>query len=191
MMAASMANTREHVAAVTRLLATGLACCAIGFSGPTHAGHLEGVHQAFAEFEPTKGNSLSGRILITAARGRVMVAADFKGLAPGPHGLHVHELGDCSAPDAISAGGHFNPHGGHHGESHDAGAHLGDLGNVIADANGNAELRKELKGLAVEPGEADSIVGRSVVLHAEGDDLRSQPSGNAGARIACGVLQAR
>ncbi len=176
---------------MNRLLAIALASSALALPVTAPAGHLEGVFQALAELEPTKGNTASGRILITAARGRVLIAAEFKGLTPGPHGMHIHEVGDCSAPDASSAGAHFDPHGGHHGETHAAGSHLGDLGNVIADAAGNAEFRLETKGLAVEPGEADSIVGRSVVLHAGADDLHSQPSGNAGARIACGVLMAR
>ena len=103
------------------------------------------------------------------------------------HGLHIHELGDCRAPDASSAGGHFNPQGSEHGGPEDAIRHAGDLGNVRSDANGLAQSEITVTGISLGTG-GDSIVGRSVIVHAKPDDLTSQPSGNAGPRIACGLI---
>jgi superoxide dismutase, Cu-Zn family len=153
--------------------AVALASIVMALPAPVGAGHLDGLHQAFADVEPTQGNTARGRILISTIRDRVLIAADFQGLAPGRHGLSIDESGDCSSAGAKNAGGH-----------------RGVLGNVMADGDGKAEFRTETKGLSVEAGKSGSIVGHSVVLHADAHD-QTQPAGNAGARIACGVLAAR
>ena len=109
------------------------------------------------------------------------------GLPPGPHGFHIHENGDCSAPDASSAGGHFNPAGVNHGRPDAEPHHAGDLGNIEADASGNAEVNIHVNGVTLAEG-ANSIKGKAVIVHAAADDYATQPTGNAGARLACGVI---
>jgi Cu-Zn family superoxide dismutase len=109
-----------------------------------------------------------------------------EGLTPGEHGAHVHEFGDCSSPDGTSAGGHFNPFDQPHGGRDSAHRHVGDLGNVTAADSGVADADFADSVIALQ-GEA-SIIGRGMIVHAGRDDLTSQPSGAAGARIACGVV---
>lgn len=148
----------------------------------------ESTLQKSAELAPTKGNTAKGKVLFSKLPdGRVKVVADFEGLTPGKHGFHIHENGDCGAPDASSAGEHFAPKGQPHGGPEAEHRHAGDLGNVEADANGKAhyervDARIELEG-------SGSVVGRAVIVHEKVDDLGSQPSGAAGARVACGVIR--
>lgn len=122
----------------------------------------------------------------------VDVRYDITGITPGEtRGFHVHEVGDCSAPDAASAGPHFNPGSHEHGPMEHPMSHAGDLGNVTANPAGRAEgLITGLTKLSLTSGAAGNIVGRAVVVHAQADDLTSQPAGNAGARVACGVIVA-
>ena len=110
------------------------------------------------------------------------------GLTPGEHGFHVHEVGDCSAADATSAKGHFNPAGKPHGHHGGAERHAGDMPNLVADASGTANLAAELSQLTLG-NDANGIAGRSVVIHADPDDFKSQPAGNSGKRVACGVVR--
>jgi len=110
------------------------------------------------------------------------------GLKPnGEHGFHVHEKGDCSSGDGMSTGGHFNPNGKAHGKP-DADDHAGDMPALQSDANGNATANFELKGVSVGSGTTD-LVGRGLIVHAAPDDYTTQPTGNSGARIACGVIK--
>ena len=110
------------------------------------------------------------------------------GLKEGSHGFHIHEFGDCSAPDGTSAGGHFNPSGEPHAGPKDAARHTGDLGNVEAGKDGTATLEYvDAKAAFDGP---NSILGRGVIVHEKVDDLKTQPTGNAGARLACGVVGA-
>ncbi|MDQ5958975.1 MAG: superoxide dismutase, Cu-Zn family, partial [Pseudomonadota bacterium] len=120
----------------------------------------------------------------------VLVNASVSGLKPGAHGFHIHDKGDCSAPDATSAGGHFNPGGKAHGHPDHADHHAGDMPQLMADASGNASLTASLPGLTIGDGAAN-IVGRGVIVHAAPDDFKTQPTGNSGARVACGVIAAR
>ena len=121
------------------------------------------------------------------ARVHVQVVADVENLKPGKHGFHIHEKGDCSAPDASSAGAHFNPTHQHHGGSDSVERHAGDFGNITVDASGKGHL--DWKGKLKFSG-AESIIGKSVIVHEKEDDLKTDPSGNSGARIACGVIKA-
>lgn len=143
---------------------------------------------AIAMLAPTEGNTASG-VVEFEQDGDIMHAhLRIEGLTPNSlHGLHIHEKGDCRAPDASSAGGHFNPHGSVHGGPDSPNRHAGDLGNIRADANGMVETDIEVTGLSLGAG-SDSIIGRAVIVHAQADDLSSQPSGNAGPRIACGLI---
>jgi Cu-Zn family superoxide dismutase len=105
---------------------------------------------------------------------------------PGPHGFHIHEKGDCSAADASSAGGHFNPTGKPHGGPDSDARHAGDFGNIEADATGNARYSRTFSDLTLD-GES-SIIGKAIIVHQKADDLKTQPSGDAGGRIGCGVI---
>ena len=143
---------------------------------------------ATAVLAPTKGNSVSGTVNFTQKGDLVLVEARVTGLKPnGSHGFHIHEKGNCSAADASSAGGHFNPSSSQHGGPTGATRHGGDLGNLKADANGYAQMSIEVSGISLGTG-ADSITGRAVIVHAGTDDFKTQPSGNSGARVACGLI---
>jgi superoxide dismutase, Cu-Zn family len=145
---------------------------------------------AVANLKPTQGNKAAGTVTFTQQGDKVRVVANMSGLTPGLHGFHVHEKGDCSAPDAMSAGGHFNPSGKSHGDVIAPEHHAGDLGNITADSDGNARLDLGVWGLSFTQGAAENVIGRSVVVHANPDDLKSQPAGNSGPRVACGVIAA-
>ena len=143
---------------------------------------------ATANLQPTKGNKVWGTVTFTQKGSKVLVVANVNGLKPGLHGFHVHEKGDCSAADGMSAGGHFNPAGKPHGAPDSAERHGGDLGNLTPDKSGNATLSIEVDGITLDQ-TANSIIGKGVIVHANPDDLKSQPAGNAGHRLACGVIR--
>lgn len=154
-----------------------------------HGHHHAGAH-AKTTMQSTAGNTAKGQVHFAQRGDKVIVHARIEGLKPNSeHGFHVHDKGDCSAPDASSAGGHFNPSGKSHGHHDHNERHAGDMPNLKADANGRAEMRWESTLLSVQAGPA-SVVGRSVVIHAQADDYKSQPAGNSGPRIACGVIAA-
>lgn len=143
--------------------------------------------QAVAELAPTEGNSVTGVVRFALENGNVHVTATVEGLTPGKHGFHIHEKGDCSAPDGTSAGGHFNPDMMNHGGPMADMRHVGDLGNLDANEQGVATLDFVDSHMSFDG--PNSIVGRGVIVHADEDDLTSQPTGAAGARVACGVIQ--
>jgi Cu-Zn family superoxide dismutase len=153
------------------------ACSSMSLRSPT----------ATASLAPTKGNQAAGNVTFVQKGDKVLVDARISGLTPGLHGFHVHEKGDCTAPDAMSAGGHFNPRKAPHAGPDDAQRHAGDLGNLSANADGVAVYHAEVTGISVGTTD-DSIIGRAVIVHANADDLRTQPSGNAGPRLACGLI---
>lgn len=145
---------------------------------------------AVAVLRPTEGNAANGRVTFTSVEGGVRVVAEVSGLSEGPHGLHIHENGDCSAPDASSAGGHYAPDGSPHGAPNDPAGqrHAGDLGNIEASDDGTA--RYERIDTVIQMSGPASILGRGVIVHSGQDDYTSQPSGDAGDRLACGVIEA-
>ena len=145
--------------------------------------------KATATLAPTAGNAARGSVTFTPNDDKVRVVANVSGLSPGGHGFHVHEKGDCSAPDATSAGGHFNPTNKPHGNPAGGEHHGGDMPMLEADASGNAKLDVTLDTVTLGTG-PNGLVGRSVVVHKDADDYRSQPAGNSGARIACGPIVA-
>ena len=135
------------------------------------------------------GSSVTGKLRFTQKADGVELDVDIKGVDPSSvHGFHIHEIGDCSAKDAKSAGGHYNPTGHKHGSPDKERHHLGDLGNVKADKEGMIKEQIMITGATIEEGKEFSILNRAVILHAEADDLKSQPSGAAGARIGCAVI---
>ena len=149
---------------------------------------LSKKQSATAVLAPTKGNSVSGTVNFMRKGELVLVEAKVNGLKPnGTNGIHIHEKGNCSAGDASSAGGHFNPSSSQHGGPAGATRHGGDLGNLTADANGFAQISVEVSGISLGT-DPDSITGRAVIVHAGADDLKTQPSGNSGARVACGLI---
>jgi Cu-Zn family superoxide dismutase len=120
----------------------------------------------------------------------VQITGTISGLTPGStHGFHIHENGDCSAPDASSAGEHYNPSGQPHGDPATENRHLGDMPNITADDQGVAQLTATIGGLSLRTGQANDIVGRSIVIHEKADDYKTQPSGNSGKRIACAIIK--
>ena len=145
---------------------------------------------AIAVLEPRSGSTVSGTAQFTAAPGGVKAHVEISGATPGPHGVHIHEKGDCSDPKAASAGGHYNPNTGpHHGGPHTSARHGGDLGNLEVDASGKGTLEVVVEGLSVASLQ-DGVVGRAIVVHEKADDLATDPAGNSGARVACGRIQA-
>ncbi len=144
------------------------------------------IIKAVCVLQPTQGNTVTGTIIFTKTDGGVKVVADLQGLSKGKHGIHIHECGDCTAADGTSAGGHFNPMSKSHGAPTDAVRHAGDMGNIEADESGKAHLEYTDNTISLE-GES-SIIGRSVIIHKNEDDLKTQPTGNAGPRVACGVI---
>ncbi|MDH3286310.1 MAG: superoxide dismutase family protein [Betaproteobacteria bacterium] len=150
--------------------------------------------RASAQLKPTKGNKTFGEVTFEQMGDKVRVQAVVQGLKPGgEYGFHIHEVGDCSSGDGMSAKGHFNPVGKPHGHYSSAERHAGDLPALKAPLKGNkrgrAKLLVDLDTISVEPGPGN-IIGRGVIVHAGPDDYRTQPTGNAGARLACGVIRA-
>lgn len=143
--------------------------------------------EAMSTVEARSGSGASGDASFVQEGDTVKVVVNIKGATPGEHGLHIHEKGDCSAADAASAGPHFNPHKMDHGGLEQGPRHAGDLGNITVGADGTGKLEAMLKGITVTAGDS-SVLGRAIVLHEKPDDLRTQPSGNSGARIGCGVI---
>lgn len=167
---------------MTRSLAF-LALAAILAGCATPAGPM-----ASAQLQPTRGSSTSGEVRFVQQGGKVMVSGEVRGLKPGAeHGFHVHDKGDCSSGDGMSTGGHFNPGGLKHGAHGGAEHHVGDLPSLTADAMGVARFSFESGSIAVGSGNAD-IVGRGLIVHRDPDDYTTQPTGNAGPRLACAVI---
>jgi len=142
--------------------------------------------KAMAVLHPTKDSNVAGTVTFTKSGEETKIVADVTGLTPGKHGFHIHEFGDCSSPDGKAAGGHFNPTNNPHAGHDTAQRHEGDLGNLEADSSGKAHL--ELTDSVMTMSGEKSIIGRGVIVHEKEDDLKSQPVGNAGGRVACGVI---
>lgn len=149
------------------------------------------ARSATINLAPATGSLVSGKLTAMPMGNGVHFTGEIGGLTRGgTHAIHVHEKGDCSAADASSAGGHFNPKNQPHGRP-DAGAHHeGDMPNIVADANGVARVNLHVQGMTLGGAAAGDIAGRAVVVHAQADDYATQPSGNSGARVACGVIAA-
>jgi Cu-Zn family superoxide dismutase len=138
------------------------------------------------------GSLVSGRLTAMPMGNGVHFTGEVGGLTPGStHAIHVHEKGDCSAADASSAGGHFNPTGEPHGKVGTEPHHAGDMNNIVANAQGVAQVSVHAEGVTLGGNAANDIAGRAVIVHAAPDDYRSQPSGDAGARVACGLVTAQ
>ena len=145
--------------------------------------------RATAALQPTQGSKAFGEATFEQVGDKVRVTVFAQGLKPdAEHGFHIHEAGDCSSGDGMSAKGHFNPFGKPHG-AQSAEHHAGDLPALKAGKDGRAKLDVTVDGISIGQG-AGNIVGRGLIIHADPDDYKTQPTGNSGARIACGVIKA-
>ncbi len=171
-------NKSSSLGLVAAAALLALSGCAHRASGPA----------ASATLTPTTGNSTTGSVRFVQSGDRVQVSGEVRGLKPGAeHGFHVHEKGDCSSGDGMSTGGHFNPAAAPHGR-HGAGTHhVGDMPSLRADASGTARFSFDSATLRIGSGASD-VVGRGLIVHRDPDDYTTQPTGNAGPRLACAVI---
>ncbi len=144
---------------------------------------------ATAQLEPRSGSNVKGKLTFTQIGDVVRVTGEISGHTKGPKAMHIHEKGDCSAADGMSTGGHLNPHKQKHGGPYDPAKHSGDLGNINFNADGVAKVNFTVGDISVSRGKADGIIGKAVIVHADRDDFKTDPTGNAGGRVACGVIK--
>ncbi len=185
-----------RVALVTALAAALAACASTSPQtarpdAPAMATHgASTAKQAIANLASASGSLVSGRLTLVPMGDGVHITGEIGGLqANSSHGFHIHEKGDCSAADASSAGGHFNPAAKPHGRAGHGAHHAGDGDNLVADAQGVARVDAHFPGVSLGGAGANDIAGRALIVHANADDYSSQPAGNAGARVACGIIQ--
>lgn len=176
----------KHIGTILCVIIVMLGSLFIGSTYHYYSPFYNTITEAIAVIHPTKGNTVSGIASFSQRSDGLHISARLVGLTPGNHGFHIHEFGDCACDDATCAGDHFNPTDRHHGAPNVQDRHVGDLGNLRADAQGNAvyeyvDTHATLNG-------PRSIIGRSVIIHAQEDDYTTQPTGNAGARLGCGVI---
>jgi superoxide dismutase, Cu-Zn family len=188
---ATMSITRTTLALAGMCAAVGLGMQAHAQQAAAPAADAQAKQgkTAVAKMSPTQGNNARGEITFVQTPTGVHVTGSFTGIAYGDHGFHIHEKGDCSAPDGASAGGHFNPMTMKHGARDAQERHAGDLGNLKADPYGMARLDITDDKLSLEG--PNSIIGKAVIIHEKADDFQTQPTGNAGGRISCGVIEAK
>lgn len=168
--------------------ATALAGCATSDTAKSEPAvpAAKNRQNAVAILSPAPNQQVKGMVTFTEEAQGVRVIARISGLTPGKHGFHIHEKGDCTPPDFTSAGGHWNPMGAKHGAPEGTDRHYGDFGNIEANENGVARLEQVFHWLSFTG--TNSFLGKAVVVHQNPDDLTSQPAGNAGPRIACGIV---
>ncbi|HBB48842.1 MAG TPA: superoxide dismutase [Flavobacteriaceae bacterium] len=154
---------------------------------PTMAASKETV---VVRLESKSGSTATGLAIFVEEYGQVRLVSEFEGLTPGIHAMHLHEKSDCSAADGTSTGGHWNPTFEKHGSWGDPkGYHRGDIGNLMAKADGTAKLMFETDQWCIGCGdETRDILGKAVIIHDGRDDLTTQPTGNAGGRVSCGGI---
>jgi Cu-Zn family superoxide dismutase len=144
---------------------------------------------AVALLQPRSGSNVSGNVKFTQIGDLVRVTGEVTGHSKGPKAMHIHEKGDCSDHAGMHTGGHFNPTKSKHGGPYSPEKHAGDLGNIVFNAQGVAKINFTVGDISVSKTAPNGIVGRAVIVHAAADDFKTDPTGNAGARVACGVIQ--
>jgi len=144
---------------------------------------------ATVELRPLSGSGVRGTLHMQQHDRQVVITGEVNGLTPGHHGIHVHTNGNCDSPDGQSAGGHYNPSGAMHGGPGSPNAHIGDLGNIEADPSGRAIVQISSERISLTIFGMNSIIDRSIVIHAGEDDLKTDSAGNSGARVACGFIE--
>jgi Cu-Zn family superoxide dismutase len=151
----------------------------------------EPAHGAVAQIAPTQGNTVTGSLALDQSPEGVRISGAIQGLKPNAEfGFHVHEKGDCSAPDGSSAGGHFNPAQTQHGNPTGGAHHAGDMVNIKSNDQGVAQVDTTAAGTTLQGGSDTDLIGKAIVVHESPDDYTTQPSGNSGKRVACGVIAA-
>ncbi len=150
---------------------------------------LTTLTEAVAIIGAASGSDLTGIAMFMQEGDAITVFIEIEGVSPGLHAVHIHETGDCSAPDGSSADGHWNPTDAPHGKWGVGEFHLGDLGNIEVDEDGIGTFELTTNLWEIGTGSDLDIVGKGIIVHAGADDFTSQPSGNAGARIGCGVIE--
>lgn len=188
----SPASSSILVLAVTAALLAG--CASSGTPATTPAATpvpaKSTASRATVNLAPASASLVSGTLTLVPMGDGVHITGEVGGLKPGDtRGFHIHEKGDCSAVDASTAGGHLNPAAQAHGRSGHGAHHAGDTDNIVADAKGVARIDAHVSGVTLGGGAANDIAGRAVIVHAAADDYTTQPTGNAGARVACGVIK--
>ena len=144
---------------------------------------------ATAKLESRNGSQVAGSVKFVQVGDMVRITGEVTGHTPGAKGWHIHDKGDCSDPKAMSAAGHFNPHGQKHGAPTAVMRHAGDLGNLEFNSQGGVTINVTVGGISVSKDKPDGIIGRALIIHMAPDDLKTDPTGNAGGRAACGVIQ--
>lgn len=169
----------------TLLIVAGSALLAAGCAGTPEQNEATAV----AVLQPRSGSNVSGTVKFTQVGDVVRVTGEITGHTKGPKGFHIHEKGDCSDDKGMSTGGHFNPEKHMHGGPYSPVKHNGDLGNIVFNDQGVARINFTVGDIAVSKDAANGIIGRAVIVHAGTDDMKTDPTGNAGGRVACGVIQ--
>ncbi len=181
-----------RLALIAAVVAVSVSACSSAPSAPPKAAvpTQSTAKQAMVNLASASGSLVSGKAMLVPMGDGVHITGTVGGLAPNSaHGFHVHETGDCSAVDATSAGPHFNPFNSAHGRAGSGAHHAGDMDNVVADASGVTKLDLHLNGVTLGGGAVNDIASRALIVHAVPDDYTGQPAGNAGARVACGVIR--
>lgn len=164
------------------------ACGALLAAGCAGMGEQKEV-SAVVLLQPRSGSKVSGNVKFTQIGDLVRITGEVTGHTKGPKGFHIHEKGDCSSADGMSTGGHFNPGGHKHGGPYEPVKHAGDLGNLNFNDQGVAKINFTVGDIKVSRDDPNGIIGRALIVHANVDDLQTDPTGNAGGRVACGVIQ--
>lgn len=171
---------------IALLTLAGLTSCSPAESSARAGDDAPDVTHAVCTLAPTDGNAAAGVVHFEKVADGIKITARVTGLTPGSHGFHVHQWGNLDCGDGTCTGGHFNPDGKNHGAPDDAERHVGDFGNLEADAAGVASYERVDR--MVKLSGAHSVIGRAIIVHAAADDLKTQPTGAAGARVAYGVI---
>ena len=159
-------------------------------AAPAAPAAVSTAQSASVVLTPASGSLVSGKLTVTPTADGVRITGEIGGLQRGgTHAIHIHEKGDCSAMDATSAGGHFNPANQPHGKNGSGPHHGGDMDNIVANASGVAKVDVSASGVTLGGGAPNDIADRAVIVHAMADDYHTQPAGNAGARVACGIIR--
>ncbi len=167
------------------LTAAGAAMLVAGCAGTPEQKEASAV----ALLQPRSGSKVSGNLKFTQIGDVVRVTGEVTGHSKGPKAMHIHEKGDCSGADGMTTGGHFNPGKHKHGGPYDPVKHAGDLGNIVFNDQGVAKVNFTVGDISVSKDRPDGIIGKALIVHAGTDDLKTDPTGNAGGRVACGVIQ--
>src|SRR5262245_14634731 len=176
----------RRIGSLAMAAGTALVLGGLGLAGRAAAAD---AGKAETKIESRSGSKVTGKAVFTELpSGGVKVEVWIENATPGTHGIHLHETGDCSAPDAKSAGSHFNPSGNPHAGPADAKHHNGDWGNITIGPDGKGHLELTSDMLTVKPG-PNTVVGKAVIFHEKADDLKTQPTGDAGGRYGCGVVK--